>query len=313
MNQQAMKAAALADELHKRLYPQKTDADGAGNENTDEALVSLEDGDQENQVVDTTVDTAAEPTDLEKSESKFKVLQGKYNAEVPRLHQEIRELTSTTQSLQAQLEQAQTPATVAKDLEETDLNIEAYAEYGEEFEQLAQMVKSLTSKVETLKNENTSLRTSVDNVEVNSASEKFWDRLEAAVPDWETINTNPDFVQWLQEVDDISGITRQTHLNDASETLNANKTIKIFKKFNDSVAKENTNNGQRNNRIARQAQPNSVNTAAPTSPNKRLYTRKEIKEFYKDVSSGKWKGHEAELKQVEADIFAAPLEGRIIG
>ena len=310
MNRQASEAAALAEDLHKRLYP-NTDAEDAGNENTDQAPVSLKD----RETPDTTVDTpAVEPTDLEKAASKFKVLQGKYNAEVPRLHQEIRDMTSQMTTLQAQLDT--TPAPVVKDLEATDLNIEDYAEYGAEFETLAKMVKTLTSQVETLNTENTSLKQSVDNVEVtqsNTVSDSFWRSLEEAVPDWETINSNPDFVQWLQEVDVVSGTTRQTHLNDASETLNARKTISIFKLFNDSVAEESNNNNQRNTNIARQAQPDSVDTPGPVSQTKRLYTRKEIKEFYKDVSNGKWKGHEQEQAKVEADIFAAPQEGRIVG
>ena len=311
MNQQAKKAAALADELHKKLYPTNTDADVAGNENTPEALVSLENGEE----VVIPVDTPKEPTELELSASKFKVLQGKYNAEVPRLHKETRELADQVRNLQAQLETSQTPAPVAKDLEAADLDIEAYAEYGEEFKTLAETVKSLTTRVETLDTENTSLKESITNVEViqtNTDSEKFWVSLEAAVPDWEVINSNPDFVQWLQEVDPVSNLPRQTHLNDASETLNSNKTISIFKLFNDSVAKESNNNNQRNTNIARQAQPDSIDTPAPVSQTKRLYTQKEIKEFYKDVSTGKWKGHEQELAQIEADIFAAPQEGRII-
>lgn len=313
MNQQAEKAAALAEDLHKKFYSQNTEADNAGNENTPEALVSSENGEN---VVVPVVDTpeVPEPTKLEAAESKFKVLQGKYNAEVPRLHRETRELSDQVRDLQAQLENVQTPTPAAKDLEATDLDIEAYAEYGDEFKTLAETVKSLTNQVETLNDENTSLKKSIDTVEViqtNTDSERFWTALEEAVPDWEVINSNPDFIQWLQEVDPVSNITRQTHLNDASETLNATKTISIFKLFNDSVAEETSNQGNIN--IARQAQPDSIDTAAPASTSKKLYTRKEIKEFYKDVSNGKWKGHEQEQAAVEADIFAAPQEGRIIG
>lgn len=315
MNRQAEEASALADDLHKKLYVEKTEEPEARDDDTViQAVESLEN------VVEPVKDDTPLVEPVVDYEAKFKVLQGKYNAEVPRLSKEIREAKSTIQSMQTQLDELkESPAPVAKDLEITDLNPEAYAEYGEEFETLAKMVKQLTGQVNSLVTENTYLKDSlegVENTQNQKTSDDFILSLEGSVPDWETINRNADFIQWLQEVDTISGVTRQVHLDDAAETLNARKAISIFKEFNDSVAPSSANNTQQH--IARQAQPASVQSPAPTSEAKRFYTRSELKQFYKEVAlvasgKGPWVGREAEVKAIEADIFAAPREGRIIG
>lgn len=308
MNQQAEEAAALAEELHTKLYgKENTDVDDARNEDTDPAL------DSSNAVTDPVDDTPPEPS-VEDYETKFKVLQGKYNAEVPRLSAELREKNDVVQDLQTQLVSKNKPAPVAKDLESTNLNPEAFAEYDPEVQDLVKAVTYLTDKVDSLTTENTNLKESVANVEStqsHTVQNDFITSLERAVPEWDTINKNPDFIQWLQEVEPISGSTRQQHLDNAAETLNANKAITIFEQFNDSVVSTPVvGNAER---IAQQASPDSLQAAAPVSEQKRSYTRLEIKQFYKDVANGRWKGYEDEAKAVEADIFLAPTEGRIVG
>jgi len=322
MNKQAQEAGARADELHETLYGTKTDGTDEVPEITlsEEAPGAVESEELEVAPVEPTETPEEEPEELKEDyETKFKVLQGKYNAEVPRLAREIRGFKKEVQTLKAQLEEKlnTAPTTTETDLKETVLDKKDFEEYDEEIQKMVDMVNNLSSTVQTLNDENILLKQSMSSVEdtTNQTLENdFLGDLDLAVPDWRTINTEPNFISWLQEMDGVSGDTRQNHLDLAADSLNATKAINIFKAFNDSrSANEVTTQVQQQQQqnIERQTQPDNVTIAAPTTEQKRSYTRADIRTFYKDVALGRYSP--ADKAQIEADIFAAPAEGRVIG
>jgi len=73
------------------------------------------------------------PTDVEDEtfKQKYKTLMGKYDAEVPRLHQQVREMTEVTKQLQEELKALKVEPTKSK--EKVSLVTDAdRAEFGEE-------------------------------------------------------------------------------------------------------------------------------------------------------------------------------------
>lgn len=64
---------------------------------------------------------------------------------------------------------------------------------------------------------------------------RFYGELSNAVPDWETVNTDERWLQWLAEVDPLSGLPRQAYLDNAAQTLDAGRTVALFKAFKESV------------------------------------------------------------------------------
>ena len=289
----------------------------------------------------TPTSTPASPTPAPNEwENRYKVLQGKYDAEVPRLHESVREMQGTVQKLQKDLETAKAaPApqpqptfeagkyvkkedieeytvemtnfirSVAR--EELEGNISAVLEkllptllepyLGKTLKPMQETVQRISARVETREAR-----------ESKSADEKFFDSLEEAIKKqtgltFDAINTHPFFLDWLAQKDSRSRRVRQELLDEARAALDADWASTFFTDFV-------------------QEHPNTVvATASPTvvpnrlggggdqpTPTGRIWRGSEITAFYKDVSIGKYKGRDAEKQQLENDIYAAKKEGRIV-
>ena len=59
--------------------------------------------------------------------------------------------------------------------------------------------------------------------------EGYFETLEEAVPDIWTINKDPGFLNWLQEIDPLNSRPRQDLLNEAQDRLDANRVAQFFK------------------------------------------------------------------------------------
>jgi hypothetical protein len=55
----------------------------------------------------------------------------------------------------------------------------------------------------------------------------------------------------------------------------------------------------------------SRSAAAPQSGKSKTYTPEDIRRFFEDVRTGKYKGREPERDRIERDIFSAQRENRI--
>src|SRR5215831_1537119 len=88
--------------------------------------------------------------------------------------------------------------------------------------------------------------------------------LEREVPDWQAINRDPRWFEWLAGVHEFSGYTRQQLLNDAVNKGDAHRVISIFRGFlrEQGVAEHG-------------ASPERSPRRRPTT-NKPVYTRAEI-------------------------------------
>lgn len=150
-----------------------------------------------------------------------------------------------------------------------------------------------------------------------SREERFFVNLGEAVPDWEQVNANPRFHQWLLSADPLTGITRQTYLADAQSTFDVGRTVSIFNAWKGATganpqpqvtAKASTAASE----LERQVAPGRTLSAAPTSSvQAKQWTTGEIAKYYDDVRRGTFKGREAERQSLERDIFDAQREGRI--
>jgi hypothetical protein len=64
-----------------------------------------------------------------------------------------------------------------------------------------------------------------------TVEDRFYDALERAVPDWETVNTSAEFLRWLDETDPVYGVTRQAALDNASRSFDTPRVVAIFSAF----------------------------------------------------------------------------------
>jgi hypothetical protein len=239
-------------------------------------------------------------------ELKYRVLNGKYAAEVPRLAAEIRELKEklTTPAPAAPLPTGLTPASVVE-------------QYGEDFAAAVSAIAD--AKVDSVRQD---LTTRVDAFAEDSAASKrasFISELTRYVQQWSAIDAHPGFTAYLDEFDTQTGRQRREFFNEADRANDAARVASFFIAF----AQANTPPVQPQV-VAAQA-PSVEHLIAPDSsrhaeapPGRKLWSRGEIQQFYADSrASGSARPYgrytAAQYAQIDADISSAPGEGRYIG
>lgn len=249
----------------------------------------------------------AEPTpaptqgDEDKWEARYKTIAGKYNAEVPRLHQQLKERDSELKSLKDRIDLLE-----AASNKEPLVKPEEVQEFGEPLVDLIRRaareeiggkdaeIQQLKSKLERFET------TSTANNEAN-----FYRDLATAVPDWMAINDDPDFHNWLREDDELTGYQRQQLLGQAEQNRDAVRVAKFFnafKKVQQGTAAAATNS------LESQVAPTSTRVDPPQQ-GKKIWTRAEIADFYARDRRGEY--NESESAAIDQEIQNAIAERRV--
>lgn len=298
---------------------------GAGSETADDI------------VVEDTADSTPSPTGGEKSGEetllqKYRTLQGMYNAEVPRLHQQNKELSNRVQQMEQLL--ASMPKPEDKPAQaptpETYITEEDVAEYGDSLEVMRRVsreeVGPMMAKLSAIEKSLGSLQSdvvpqiqAVTKRQEASAEQQFWADLTNTVPEWREINDVQEFQNWLLEVDPLTGINRQTYLEDAQQRLDARRVANFFTTWMNVSGRANTARSEGSestpkpqSELEKQVSPGrSRNTGAPAANKGKIWTPADITKFFNGVREGSYNGREKERDQIERDIFAAQREGRI--
>ena len=252
-------------------------------------------------------------------EQKYHTLKGKFDAEVPRLYAQVREMNgqisqlttdlATAKATQAQPVPASTPSLITEqDKEAFGPDLIDLIERATEAKLAGsrQLEAQLTAEIAELKGK----LGNVTERQVVSDKDRYEGALSTAVPDWQALNVDQGFLNWLAEVDPVYGMPRQYALNSAYEALDANRTATIFNQYKKSLAPapQPTSRPNLNSQVA---PTRSRTSPAPSNANldKRVYTQQDIDSFYAEWRRGMI--DEAEAVQIEKDIHAATTEGRI--
>lgn len=257
-------------------------------------------------------------------EHKFKVVQGKYDAEVPMLRTQVADLTEQVKTLMeskaASPEPVKTPKTLSKAVEALQ------EQYGQEFtdmvnsaveEKTEQRAEEIANKIvdERLKDITGKVNT-VAEVQVQSASTVFMNALEKGLGvGWETgINKDPGFLAWLAKPIDaeLGGETYMDKLTAAYNSLDDAKVLTIFNRYIKLNPQDTNTNTSKLEELIVPENKGGGDDLANLNKEKKNYTQAEVNQFYKDSATGIYKGKPEEKASIEADIFAAQNEGRII-
>jgi hypothetical protein len=299
------------------------------------------------------------PPSDESWERKFRVLQGKYNAEVPRLSQQIRELTSKSQNLETQLvttqalltslgrQQGSAPAAtpsvapasagvkLVKDEEVTTFGPDLYDFIKRAAREVmpaapAQPAPQMTQQVQQVQQQVQQLGARV----AQNDQQKMIALLTEQVPEWEQVNEDAEFLQWLTQVDPFSGVIRQQLFDQAAERYDGPRIVAFFKGFQNEHAAvtpqpQPTPPVQPASTpqpapagtpaaLERLVAPGTAKSGAAGAPNeaqKRIYTRTDIDQFVAKKNSFVIKGKKVPDSMVveERAILEAGREGRISG
>lgn len=234
-------------------------------------------------------------------EHRYKVLQGKYNSEVPRLSAENKDLKSRLQQLENDLE-------VLKNTKPPEILVkpEEIEQYGEGLIDVARRIAR--EELATKEAEIATLKARIDsisNVTNQNVEAGFFKSLTEMVPDWEQVNQDPKFLTWLEEIDELTGESKQSLLSRAEKSRDAARTAKFFNAYKKtSTSWAATNNQALDSQIAP-----PTNKAPNAPPAKKIWTRNEVADFYGRVRNGQIEDKDAVA--IEADIMAAQIEGRI--
>lgn len=274
--------------------------------------------------------TGTSNTEDENSETyaqRWRSLQGSYNATVRQkteLEQRVTQMENLLASLSAQPSAA--PARTEQTQPERLVSDQEADEYGESIdvmrkvsrEELIPVAQRLAQIEGLLQQMQANVVPQVQAVAQRqqvSAEQQFWSDLTSYVPNWREVNDNDGFQSWLLDVDPLTGMARQTYLEEAQRSLDAYRVSAFFQTWLESTGQASVAQSVPaiSNELEKQVTPGrsrGVGSSAAKQP--KTYSPGDIKKFFDEVRSGKYKGREQERDRVERDIFAAQREGRIV-
>jgi hypothetical protein len=267
-------------------------------------------------------------------QQKYFSLKGKYDSEVPALNLRARNAEGELARVNTRITQLEgiiaasaprpaptpppTPAAAA------EISAEDREQYGEDLinrarawarAEIAPEIAQLRQQVEQVQGQAKQASTATNQTAVAA-------HLDRVVPNWATVNEDPNFLQWLNAPAPYSGVPKMKLLRDAHANGNASLVARFFQDYlNEHTATQvpeptppHTPSGAGKVSLESLAAPGPGRAASPGAPaaKTRTWTHAQIAAFYSDVRKGKFAGREAEQSAIERDIFAAPAEGRLV-
>ena len=280
------------------------------------------------------VEKPPEKTTPEPWEGRYKTLQGKYDAEVPRLFSEISSLKN--QLAQAVRPQVQTPPPPPPSAGPLNIKTilagdkaleEQLATFSEDYPEVSELLVKLTERAATVTNQrvNEAVNAQVQTVQefqAETRSQHYWDVVNQELPDWQATRDDPAFASWLNEIDPYAGVSRADLTQDAIQKFDAHRVINIYKGFR--ATKENqpptstasspsSNIPPVNPADALVAPPSGSRSAPASTPIKETpITSAYIKQFYNDAAKGKYRAKDKEFQIIEARINHAVAAGKVV-
>jgi hypothetical protein len=296
-------AAKRAEELHAQLYQQQNPEDPADPQNQPDPGQAPQDPPADPAPQDPQDPPPQDPPKEDPWEHKYKVMEGKYRAEVPRLAADNRDLRQKLDAITADLERLKSqPSTPAQSL----ISPEDREKYGDDL--LDVIKRTAQEQVAAKDQEIADLKRMLEGVHQDTAKTAevtFYDRLGELVPDWVAINAEDGFLKWLDEHDEFTGRTRQDLLSDAENARDATRVARFFSKWK---AEQTQSVATSQRALESQVVPDS-NKVVKSPTGKRFFTRAEIQQFYSAARRGEISSKD--MVAMEAEIHAATLEGRI--
>jgi hypothetical protein len=249
--------------------------------------------------------------------ARFTTLQGKFNAEVPRLHQQLKDSNASMEVMRKQIELLSQQAPVA--VEAQTVTSEDEEAFGSDLlavmkkvakQEAAVVAKQQDAKVQTV----ASKVADFEKTQAATAGDKFMESIAKAVPDWETVNADPKWLDWLDEYSPETGAPRQAALDDASSKLDSARTIALFNLYKkqaqpDPVAATTETLTKAQQELQRQVAPAKSAAAAAKPVTDRTWTGDEYERAF-DIRNSQTMSA-AEIDALQADAERAYADGRV--
>lgn len=267
-------------------------------------------------------------TEDETFKHKYDVLLGKYNAEVPRLHAQVRDLTKEIDVLKGQLAQPKPPVADLPPLKDRDDEgnvlyrsvhvtdeMRATPAYRYMFQEYGQNYAENQFEMSVLTAQNTvkPVQQQVEQVSVQTDLDKFETALAGAVPDWQAINVDPEFIAWLQNAAPGTGATFYELVNDAYNSMNLQRTAEIFNLFKE-LNKKPTPQPKPEIPPHLQSPPKTGGGSQTVIDNNQgqVMRLSDWQKLNQDFINGLYRGKGKEYDAKKREFYQAKAEGRLI-
>jgi chemotaxis protein histidine kinase CheA len=250
-------------------------------------------------------------------EQKYSTLKGKYDAEVPRLHQQVRELTEQMNAINKQAEavkQAEAEKPREKVSYVTDADREEYGDdlidfqrrvakevsqdYEERFEQQEKVIEEL--------------RTQVSNTGNQVGEVGFAQKLNNLVPGFDQLDNDERWVAWLNEYDPMTRGPRRDQAQAAFNSGDAEAVAHYVSLFRESTKPVN-GRGDHQAELEKQVTPNrSANSSSKSvGRESKIYSAGELEKGWNKIRTLNTSGKYDDAAKLEAELTLAYMEGRI--
>ena len=247
-------------------------------------------------------------------QQKYRTLEGKYSAEVPRLNAQVKDLMAQLNQLQEAMRKPE-PKKEEPEIQKlvTDADVEAFGSDLIEVQRKVarEVAMEFKKDIDALRAENADMREKLTQTGSQVGAVSFDTRLYQLVPDFEEINVDPKWVAWLEEVDPILRGPRKLVAQEAFNRGDVEAVRDYVKMFRQTLAPSDKSNAKQAE-LERQIQPNrSASSAPPSSQKGRIFTTKDIEKMFEKAAKLNATQKFDEAIKLEAEIDAAYMEGRV--
>lgn len=262
----------------------------------------------------------------ENFEAKFHTLKGKYDAEVPRMADYIRQLEDKIRHLESAKASDPGAPPPPKADPVSDVNRDALIEYDEEFGKVFDLVQQQRAELATLKAALDQVQGNVSQVhqtQAQTALERYNSELARLVPDHKALDKDPAFNAWLNEPDGFSDNTRRDHGIAAVNAFDHVKVARIYNEYKSTLqaatpppppvpkSVDPSTHSTSPDDIAQQQQTRQQGPTF-TSVEMREFHAKRARKDYPFTFRGVTYRNMEETRQIATEIMQAGIEGRII-
>jgi len=247
-------------------------------------------------------------------QQKYKTLKGMYDAEVPRLHADLRDLKGQVDNLRkaAETKPAEPAKTAKVEKLVTDADVQAFGEDLIEVQRKVarEVAAEFRGELDAMKAENEKLREQLNTTGSQVSEASFEQRLYRLVPDFQTVNTDERWIGWLNEVDPLLRAPRKSVAQEAFNTGDAEAVAHYIGMFKASIAPAEQPSDKAAE-LEKQIQPKRSATNAPVSQQAKTYTDAQIQKMFQKSVELSSRGQRDDAMKLEAEIDAAYREGRV--
>lgn len=309
---------AEVEELEKQLKAQGDEAPEEQEAEDTQVEVTEEPAKQEAKLEEVKpTDESPKEDPADEFQQKYKTLKGKYDAEVPRLHQQIRELTDQMKALK-EAQDAAKKAEAEKPKERVSLVTDAdREEFGDELldvqrriaTEVAQEYEDRFEKQEELIK---ALQDQLQNTGSQIGEMNFGQKLRQLVPDFDQVDADERWMEWLNEYEPMLNGPRRDIAQNAFNTGDAETVAHYVKLFKQSLSEApEPVKDTRQAELEKQVSPSRSVSMQKADQSKKVYSEREIAGAWTRIRNLNTKGQFDEASKLEAEITSAYLEGRV--